>query len=55
MTIQEFAEKLKKFVELAQKEGIPDEDIINELEDLQSSMEEDKSEEEEEKIGRAHV
>ena len=48
MTIQEFSEKLKKFVELAKKEGITDEDIIAELEDIKTTIEEEMDEDKEE-------
>jgi len=53
MDLKEFTEKLEQFVDQAKSAGIPYEDIINELEDLRDSLEEEsegsKDPEEEEK------
>jgi len=49
MEIRGFAEKLQQFVDQAKAAGIPLEDIINELEDIKDSIEEEVGENSEEK------
>ena len=44
-TVKEFAEALGKFIDDAKKDGIPLEDIINELEDIRDSIQEEVDEE----------
>lgn len=48
MGLSEFVSAVENFVEKARNAGIPLQDIIDELEDLQSHLEDKKAEEEEE-------
>jgi len=48
VTAKEFADKLQQFVDQAKDAGIPLEDIINELEDIKDSIEEEIGESSEE-------